>query len=101
MLSTHSLIYVEFISLLRQARRSRKITQRELASRINKTQTYVSKVETGERRIDLVETAEWCVALGITFRRIMPQSISGVIGDSENNEQEEEILEDDAGGSGD
>ena len=39
------------------------VTQQELANRLNRPQSYIAKVETGERRLDVVEFIEWCVAL--------------------------------------
>jgi transcriptional regulator with XRE-family HTH domain len=40
------------------------MTQAMLADRIGNTQTFVSKVERRERRLDVVEFAQWCEALG-------------------------------------
>lgn len=41
--------------LLVEYRTRSRLTQAELASRIGRAQTFVSKVELGERRIDLLE----------------------------------------------
>jgi transcriptional regulator with XRE-family HTH domain len=40
---------------MRAAREARGITQLELARRLGKPQSYVSKAELGERRLDVVE----------------------------------------------
>lgn len=40
---------------MRAARQARGITQQELAKRLGKPQSYVSKAEMGERRLDVVE----------------------------------------------
>jgi transcriptional regulator with XRE-family HTH domain len=64
--STHHHDYQLFISSLKEARVRANVTQQELADRINNTQTFVSKVERGERRLDLVETIEICEALAIS-----------------------------------
>lgn len=40
---------------MRAARESRGVTQQELARRLGKPQSYVSKAEMGERRLDVVE----------------------------------------------
>jgi len=53
--STYSSQYRRLLARMRSARRARGITQRELAGRLGRLQSYVSKVETGERRIDVVE----------------------------------------------
>lgn len=62
--STHHRHYRAFLELLVQLRDEAGLTQILLAERIGNTQTFVSKVERGERRLDVVEFAEWCEALG-------------------------------------
>lgn len=47
--------YKLFLNLLVQERKNRGITQVLLAKRLNKPQSYVSKYENGERRLDIVE----------------------------------------------
>lgn len=44
--------------LLVQARNESTLTQTELAARIRRPQTFVSKVELGERRVDVIELFE-------------------------------------------
>ena len=39
-----------------------------MAQRMNVTQTFISKCERGERRLDVVELWEWCLALGVDVR---------------------------------
>ena len=46
------------------------MTQVELARRLNKLQSYVSKVEILERRLDVIELMEWLAALGIGFEEL-------------------------------
>lgn len=41
------------------------ITQAELAVRLGETQSFVSKVERGERRLDVLEFLSFCEALGV------------------------------------
>jgi len=64
-------IYTEqyglFLQLLRESRLSSEVTQVELASRLNATQTFVSKCERGERRLDVVELKQWCEAIEISL----------------------------------
>lgn len=62
--STHHPNYQVFLGLLRNLREGSGVTQAALAERIGNTQTFVSKVERGERRLDVVEFTEWCEALG-------------------------------------
>jgi transcriptional regulator with XRE-family HTH domain len=54
-----------FRDLLRQLRTSKNLTQADVAARLRQPQSYVSKYETGERRLDFVETTLLCEALGI------------------------------------
>jgi DNA-binding XRE family transcriptional regulator len=54
-----------FRKLLKELRIERDYTQAQVASRLGEPQSYVSKYETGERRLDFVETALVCEALGI------------------------------------
>lgn len=39
------------------------ITQQQLSDTLNKPQSFVSKYENGERRLDFVETIDICIAL--------------------------------------
>ena len=55
-----------FRELLKELRVARSLTQSQLADRLGLPQSYVSKYETGERRLDFVETFFICDALGIT-----------------------------------
>ena len=55
------------LDALREVRSEVGITQAELAARLGRPQSFVSKYESGERRLDLVELSEVCVALGISL----------------------------------
>lgn len=63
--STHDGNYQLFLALLRQARLRAGITQETLGHRLGNTQTFISKAERGERRIDLVEFVEICDSMGV------------------------------------
>jgi transcriptional regulator with XRE-family HTH domain len=56
------------IKLLRELRLQAGLTQVELANRLNFPQSFVSKYEAGERRLDLFELQEICGLLNIPFR---------------------------------
>lgn len=60
--------YTRFLQLLRAVREEMGITQVELADRLQATQSFVSKCERGERRLDFVEARAWCSALGVPLR---------------------------------
>ncbi|WP_145027411.1 helix-turn-helix domain-containing protein [Caulifigura coniformis] len=49
--------------MLRGVRVSAGVTQQELAVLLDETQSYVSKCERGERRLDLVQLQAFCRAL--------------------------------------
>ena len=57
--------YQIFLQSLIQARKETNITQVQLASILQKPQSYVSKYENGERRLDVIETFEILLALKI------------------------------------
>ncbi len=50
---------------LRSAREELGITQTDLSQAIGQSQTFVSNLERGNRRIDVVELIDLCEALGI------------------------------------
>ena len=75
MAASHRQQYLEFVARLRRARKTAGLTQDELASTLGKPQSYVSKVETCERRLDVIEAAEWCVALGVTLGSLLPAGL--------------------------
>ena len=58
--------HLALMQVLVKARNEKTITQQELANRLSRPQSYIAKVETGERRLDVVEFIEWADALGIT-----------------------------------
>ena len=52
--------YERLLKTLPQARKDAGLTQLDVAERLGSYASYVSKCESGERRIDLVELAEFC-----------------------------------------
>jgi transcriptional regulator with XRE-family HTH domain len=52
-------------SLLRQVRLDANLTQSQLAEAIGETQSYISKYENGEQRLDLIELEAVCNSVGI------------------------------------
>ena len=75
MQAAHDPRYLKFIARLRQARKVKQLTQAQLAYLLAKPQSYVSKVETCERRIDLIETVEWCVHLEVRLDDLLPDDL--------------------------
>jgi len=65
--SIHTRNYAMFLLILRRFRDELGLTQVDLAARLGVTQTFVSKCERGERRLDVVELKIWCEALEISL----------------------------------
>lgn len=63
MRSIHDPRYQDLIKKLIELRKSKDVTQLQLASLLNKPQSYVSKVEILERRIDVIELIDWLKVL--------------------------------------
>ena len=57
--------YEKFRKLLIEYRLKQGITQTELAERLGRPQSFVSKYENGERRLDLIEFLDIASTLGI------------------------------------
>jgi len=63
--SLHSYCYQVFRSLLVSAREQSGLTQVQIAERLGKPQSFISKYERGERRLDFPEFIELANILGI------------------------------------
>ena len=61
----HSPAYDVFRGLLKEQREKARLSQEQLGVRIDKPQSWVSKFERGERRIDLIEFLSIAHAIGI------------------------------------
>ncbi|EFI3319821.1 TPA: helix-turn-helix domain-containing protein [Escherichia coli] len=70
MTSIYSNDYQMVIKALREARIACGITQQEVASAFGRPQSFIAKVESGERRLDVVEFVRLC-----RFLNIEPASI--------------------------
>lgn len=73
--ATNSPKYQKFLRLLLEARKSSGKTQAELARMLQKHQSYVSKYESGERRLDVIEYLAVCEVLGINPSTIIKKLI--------------------------
>ena len=63
--SVHNSQYKRFCRLIIDYRQRQGLTQTQLAEKLNRPQSFVSKYENGDRRIDLVEFMEIAAALEI------------------------------------
>ena len=64
MASLHSPRYRQFLERLRAARLEAGLTQAEVARSLGRPQSFVSKSENGERRVDAVEFADLAILYG-------------------------------------
>jgi ribosome-binding protein aMBF1 (putative translation factor) len=69
--SIHSAGYTVFLKVLRAERERAGLTQVQLARKIRETQTFVSKCERGERRIDVIELRTFCRVLGLSLKQFV------------------------------
>jgi len=75
MTSVHSPQYQRLRRLLIEARTNQDLTQEAVAKRLGKQQSFVSKYESGERRLDVTEFITVARALDVDpvdlFRRLL------------------------------
>jgi transcriptional regulator with XRE-family HTH domain len=62
-------------AVLVEARKSAGISQQELARRLKRSQSFIAKIEVGERRIDVVEFIEIARALGREPAELLTQAL--------------------------
>ncbi len=58
-MARRSAAYRLFLTRLREARIATGLTQAEVAVKLRRPQSFVSKCESGERRVDVVELQEF------------------------------------------
>lgn len=73
MSSIHDPRYRKLIQKLIAIRELRKITQVELATSLEKNQSYIAKVENYDRRIDILELYDWLKALDIPIENFLKE----------------------------
>ncbi|CAM3527130.1 Helix-turn-helix transcriptional regulator [Tsukamurella ocularis] len=73
--SIHTAEYQRLCALLRQLRIDAGLTQVQVAERLGEPQSFVSKYESGERRLDVIELKHVVEALGTSLEDVA-QSIS-------------------------
>ena len=56
--------YTRLLDELKLARQQANVSQDELSAALGRPQSFVSKCERGERRLDVIELREWVLALG-------------------------------------
>jgi transcriptional regulator with XRE-family HTH domain len=71
--------YGRFRALLRQIREEAGFNQTALAQKLGKPQTFVSKSELGERRIDFLETLDFCAACDVAANQFIERLQKGIV----------------------
>lgn len=69
----HQQKYHRMIALLRQKRESCGVTQVQLAKELNISQAAVSKIESCERRIDIIELMDICRVINLPFEEFIAE----------------------------
>ena len=65
--------YAVVLRLLKAARKTSGVTQVDLAERLGQTQSFVSKVERGDRRLDIVQLRSILLEFGVTLQEFVRQ----------------------------
>ena len=68
MTSVYSDDYQSVISAMKQARVRQNITQTAIATALGRPQSFIAKVENGERRLDVVEFIRLAQLLGMDWQ---------------------------------
>ncbi len=69
--------YRKIIELMIAARKKAKIRQVDLAAKLQRPQSYVSKYETYERILDIVEFVQVCRAIKADYQAILSAVFGG------------------------
>jgi len=76
--------YRLFLQQLRATRKRAGVTQVDLAKRLKETQSFVSKCERGERRLDIIEVRAFCRAIGVSMKSFL-QDLENLLTASERS----------------
>jgi len=75
MASVYSDEYQRVINALKKARKEKGITQAQLAEALGKPQSFIAKVENGERRLDVVEFVHLARLVDVNISLILNEII--------------------------
>lgn len=81
MRSLHTSQYKAYVSVLVEARSQAGLSQQTLADRLKKPQSFVSKYERGERRLDVPEFLAITRALGCRSTMLLRRIERAIYGD--------------------
>ena len=69
--SIYSAEYQRLCAVLRELRHEAGLTQVQVAAQLDVPQSFVSKYESGERRLDVVELGHVAEVLGVTVQTVL------------------------------
>jgi ribosome-binding protein aMBF1 (putative translation factor) len=69
--SQHTQAYQRLIQALRQAREQAGLKQEDVAAQLGTYASFVSKCESGERRIDVIELSTFCRIYGVDLAEFL------------------------------
>ncbi|PLZ02683.1 XRE family transcriptional regulator [Burkholderia sp. WAC0059] len=72
----HDPRYQRIADLLAELRKERGLLQQDVADRLGRPQAFVSKVESGLRRLDLIELMDFLAALDVDPQEFMDHIVS-------------------------
>ena len=68
--------YAAFMNLLKDERKKAGMTQAKLAKKLRRPQSYVSKYERGDRRLDVIEFIEIAQVIGFDLHEFLQKVVS-------------------------
>ena len=71
--SIHRGEYQVLVELLRERREAKAVTQMDLSRLLERSQSFVSDVERGQRRLDVIELRDICIRLNIDFLKTIAE----------------------------
>jgi transcriptional regulator with XRE-family HTH domain len=74
--SLHDPRYERLIRLLVEARKAAGLTQRDLATRLKQPPSYIGKLESRQRRLDVIELVDLLEAIGVKPTKFLTEAIN-------------------------
>ncbi len=71
--STHRYEYHILLKILYGMRSNAGLKQGELADKLGVHQSFISKIESGERRLDIIELRDICQALEVDLMQVIKE----------------------------
>jgi len=72
--SRHSKQYARLLTVLREVRKEAGFTQTQAGKKFGAHASFVSKIESGERRIDVIELGEFCKVYGVPLQGFLSRA---------------------------